>query len=51
MAFSLVWGVGLKKFIWRSVLVLALIPTYGFAVSNQDLMDRLDDIQIQRMIE
>ena len=31
--------------------MLALIPTYGFAVSNQDLMDRLDDIQIQRMIE
>jgi hypothetical protein len=51
VAVGLVWSVGMMKGIRVSFWLIALIPAYSFGVSNQELMDRLDDIEIRRMID
>jgi len=51
MALDLIRGIGLNKIIWRSILVFVMMPAYSSGASNQDLMNRIDDMEIQRMLD
>jgi hypothetical protein len=50
MAASFIGGAWVIKAIKIFFLFITVLPAYGFAVSNLELMDKLDDIEMQLLL-